>query len=487
MEEKYIIAIDQSTQGTKAILYDNKGDIIGRQDIAHKQIVNELGYVSHDGEEIYANTLTAVKLLLENTKADTGKICGVGISNQRETSLIWNRHTGKAVEYAVVWQCSRGQSIIEGITKKEGEYIKSTTGIYPSPYFPAAKLAWLNNHHHKDKKDLCYGTMDSFLVYRLTNRQSYATDYSNASRTQLFNINSLKWDEGICKLFGIDADALPKVFDSNANFGYTNFEGLLKQEVPIHSVMGDSHSALFAQGCFEVGSIKATYGTGSSVMMNIGKAPFATKNGVVCSIGWGVGGEATYVLEGNINYTGGVISWLKNNLGIITDASSTQEMAKMANKEDTTYFVPAFTGLSAPYFNNKAKAIICGMTPTTGKNEVVKSALESIGFQISDVIDAMREASSINLTTLKADGGATKNGYLMQFQSDICGIEVHASKIEELSATGVAYMAGLALGVYDKRVFSCVEYERFLPTASMDWVSKKKQGWRDAVCLVVSG
>ena len=323
MEQRYIISIDQSTQGTKALLFDKTGSLIKRTDKTHKQIINEKGWVSHDPSEIYQNTIEVVKRLIEEANINKENIAGVGISNQRETSLAWDKQTGEPVGQAIVWQCARAVEICERVEKKgQAENIRRKTGMNLSPYFPASKIAWILENvegarEKADKGEICHGTIDSWLLYKLTNGKAYKTDYSNASRTQLFNIFELKWDEEICGMFGIDVKNLPEICDSNSYFGETDFEGLLPHPVPIHGVLGDSHGSLFGQGCLKPGMIKSTYGTGSSIMMNIGEKPVLSTHGVVTSLAWSMNGKVNYVLEGNLNYTGAVITWLKDDLEII--------------------------------------------------------------------------------------------------------------------------------------------------------------------------
>ena len=309
---KYIISIDQSTQGTKALLFDETGSIMRRTDRPHRQIINEKGWVSHDPEEIYSNVLAVVKELLEGVEKEY--VVGLGISNQRETSLAWNKVTGKPYGNAVVWQCARAVDICARVEKAgAAELIRQKTGMNLSPYFPASKIAWLLENEEGAKEaaerhEICHGTIDSWLVYKLTGGKEYRTDYSNASRTQLFNIFDLKWDEEICGLFGIDPANMAEVTDSDACFGETDFEGLLPHKIQIHGVLGDSHGSLFGQGCLQPGMIKSTYGTGSSIMMNIGEKPILSTHGVVTSLAWKIGGKVNYVLEGNLNYTGAVIT-----------------------------------------------------------------------------------------------------------------------------------------------------------------------------------
>ncbi len=488
MTGKYIIGIDQSTQGTKAMLFDSKGAMIKRMDLPHKQIINEKGWVEHDPMEIYGNTVALLKNLIRETGLEEGAVAGLGISNQRETALVWDRETGEPVYNAIVWQCARGAEICKGIEQAGyAPLIQAHTGLQLSPYFSAAKIAWvLQNVPGAGEKAaqgrLCCGTVDSWLVYKLTGGTSFRTDYSNASRTQLFNIRELVWDEEICGLFGIPVGCLPQVCDSDSCFGMTDFDGALKTPIPIHSAMGDSHGALFGQGCLERGMIKSTYGTGSSVMMNIGETPVFTDKGVVTSIAWGMDGKVNYVLEGNINYTGAVISWIQNDLKLIGSAKETGELAKKANPEDKTYLVPAFTGLGAPYWDSEARGLIYGITRTTGQAELVKAALDCIAYQITDIVRLMSEESGILIRQIRVDGGPTRNDYLMQFQSDMLGIPVQVPDAEELSGIGAAYAAGIALGIYRKEeIFDRMKRSTYSPKMAAEERDRKYAGWKEAV------
>ncbi len=487
MSGRYIISIDQSTQGTKGLLFDKSGTLICREDISHRQLINELGWVSHDPEEIYKNVIGVIKAVLLRANVAPDEVACLGISNQRETSVLWDRVSGKALNNAVVWQCARAAEICEREEiKNNADYIFNTTGLKLSPYFPAAKIAWLleNTNGAKEKAEngeVCHATVDSFLVYRLTNGKTYATDYSNASRTQLFDIFSLKWDEKICSLFGIKPDNMPKVLDSNALYGYTDCEGIFSNPIPIYAVMGDSHAALFGQDCRENGKAKATYGTGSSIMMNIGDKAVLSKNGLVTSLAWGIDGKVNYVLEGNLNYTGAVITWLKDDVKLISDAGETEALALAANKNDGLYLVPAFSGLGAPYWNSHAKAAIVGMDRTSGRNEIVRAALDCIAYQITDIVNAMKEDSSVDLKELRVDGGPTKNNYLMHFQADIADCDVLVPNMAELSGIGAAYMAGLSCGIWGEEIFDKMKREKHSPKMSREEANAKYEGWKKAV------
>lgn len=489
---KYLIGIDQSTQGTKALLFDQEGNLIKRTDKAHRQIINEKGWVSHDPEEIYRNTLEAVRNLVQESGIPAGDVVGVGISNQRETSLAWDRSTGEPLGQAIVWQCARAVDICERVERAgQAEAVRSRTGINLSPYFPASKIAWIleNVEGAKEKADsgnICHGTIDTWLIYKLTGGKEYKTDYSNASRTQLFNIFELKWDQEICELFGINPDNMAEVCDSDSCFGETDFNGFLPHPVPIHGVLGDSHGALFGQGCLKPGMTKSTYGTGSSIMMNIGEKPILSTHGVVTSLAWKIGGKVNYVLEGNLNYTGAVITWLKDDLQIISSPGETGKLAKEAIQEDSLYLVPAFSGLGAPYWDSEARASVVGMSRTTRKAEFVRAALECIAYQITDVVQAMSEDAGVPVKELRVDGGPTRNDYLMQFQSNIADAGVLVPDSEELSAIGPAYAAGLQLGVWDESIFGKLNRVSYKPDMEVEKREQKYAGWKKAVASVIT-
>lgn len=479
---KYILSIDQSTSGTKALLLDEAGALLGREDLPHEQKINGLGWVSHDPMEIYRNTLEAARRVIGSAKIDPAGIAAIGISNQRETALIWDRATGEPVADAVVWQCGRAQPVCDRL-EAHAEAIRQKTGLRLSPYFPAAKWAWiLENMPGLAGRELCAGTIDSWLVYKLTG--NFKTDYSNASRTQLFNISTLCWDGELCGLFGIDPGMLPEVCMSDSRFGETDIEGVLPHKVPIYGVLGDSHGALFGQGCIKPGMGKATYGTGSSVMVNIGGRPIFSDKGIVTSLAWGMGGKVTYVLEGNINYTGSVIKWLVEDVGLLQSSKESGAIAAQADPEDGTYLVPAFTGLGAPYWKSDARAILCGMGRGTGRAEIVKAAEESIGYQIADIVNVMRD-EGVALSELRADGGPTRDKYLMQFQSDILNIPVAVPEREELSGIGAAYCAGIAAGVYPEDIYSRTERAVYSPQKDDSWREKRLSGWKNAVDLLL--
>lgn len=491
--KKYMLGIDQSTQGTKGIVFDASGKILARTDLAHDQIINDKGWVEHNPDQIMANVIQVVKNVVEKANIDKEEIMGLGISNQRETSVCWNKETGRPVYNAIVWQCGRGKDICAQIEKDgHAQMVQEKSGLPLSPFFSAAKIAWVLQNVQEarnaaEAKELAVGTMDSYLVYQLTKDHAFKTDYSNASRTQMFNVVTLDWDEELISLFGIEKDMLAEICDSDALYGYTDFDGYLEEAIPIHGVMGDSHGALYGQGCVHPGMIKATFGTGSSIMMNVGEKPIFSKHGVVTSLAWSLKGKPYYVLEGNINYTGAVITWLQKDLKLVASAAETQALAESANPADTSYFVPAFTGLGAPYWDNDAKAVFCGITRNTGKAEMVRAALDCISYQICDVVKAMEEDAGIAVNELRVDGGPTKNGYLMQFTSDIINVDVQVPDAEELSAMGPTFAAGIALGMYEEeKLFASLNRTKFSPAMEEAVRAEKYAGWKDSVAMILT-
>jgi glycerol kinase len=490
MMAKYVLSVDQSTQGTKALLFSERGELLCRTDRPHRQITDEHGWVEHDPEEIWANTLQVIKDLVDKAGVRKEELAVLGISNQRETTVCWDRHTGKPVYNAIVWQCARGAAICEELEKAGwGKKVRQKTGIPLSPYFPAAKLAWIFRNVEQAKNlarvgRIAVGTVDSWLVWKLTGGKRHQTDYSNASRTQLFNLKTLTWDPELLALFGVVPECMPEITDSDGDFGETDLEGWLPAPIPIRGVLGDSHGALLGQGCLHPGMVKATYGTGSSIMMNIGEEPAFSDLGVVTSLAWKLRGKVNYVLEGNINYTGAVITWLKDDLKLIASPGETEALARAAVEGDRTYLVPAFTGLGAPYWDSHARACLCGMTRTTGKNEVVRAALDCIAYQITDIVDAMRKSARLPIWELRVDGGPTRNSYLMQFQSDLLGIPVQVPDQEELSGIGAAYAAGLAAGIYDDSVFSRLNRTAYTPLMTEELRAEKTEGWHAAVRMI---
>lgn len=492
-----ILGIDQSTQGTKALLLDEHGQLIAKASRPHAQIINDLGYVEHDLAEIYRNVCAVVADVVAQDPSYAARICAVGLSVQRETVAAWDKTTGTPLYHAIVWQCGRGAPIVaRPEVKARSEYIRKVTGLELSEFFSAPKATWLLENVIEVKAaqqsgTLCLGTMESYLIYRLTQGHTWAAEPSNASRTMLMDLQRLDWDDALLALFGLKRSDLAPIVPSNRNFGVTDFAGVLPQLVPIHAALGDSQGALFGHGCLQRGQTKTTYGTGSSIMMNIGSQVIACAPGVVNSVGWQLEGQApTYVLEGNINYSAGIISYLKDDLGLITSPAETEALARAANPKDECYFVPALSGLGAPHFNSKARGTIVGMSRLTTKKELVRAALDSIAYQVSDVVALIRAnvaAAGLDMRELHVDGGATGNGYLMQLQADLCQLPLVVPQDAELSGMGVALMAGIAVGVYDPAVLTAGATKcRYEPSMDDATRTAKLKGWHQAVATAIA-
>jgi glycerol kinase len=487
---KYLLSIDQSTTATKAILFDQSGKLVARENREHKQFYPQPEWVEHDPIEIYSNTVTAIRQVLEKSKLDQADVIALSITNQRETVVIWDKQTGLPVYNAVVWQCRRGTEICSNLREKGyDDLIKSRTGLLIDPYFSASGAQWVVENVAGVSElilqnRLAIGTIDSWLIYKLTEGIVHATDYTNASRTLLFNIIDKKWDTEILTLFHIPENALPEAMPCDSVFGYTTVEGLFNVEIPITGVMGDSHAALFGQFCFKKGMAKATYGTGSSIMLNIGNQFKLSPQGVVTSIGYSLNNETVYVFEGNIHCTGATIKWLVDDLELIATSKESEQVATSVGDNNGVYFVPAFTGLGAPYWDNNANALICGMNRSAKKAHIVRAALESIAYQVKDLLDAMTIKSGITLTELRVDGGPTKNHFLMQFQSDMLNASINRAEIEEASALGAALMAGLKLQLWKSTdELDVIRQNSSSITPSMDENERIHlyQGWKMAV------
>ena len=488
--KNYILSIDQSTSATKVVLFNKKGKVTDRVTIAHQQYYPAPGFVEHDPVEIFNNTCEGINKILSANNISENELAGIAITNQRETSMIWDKNTGEPVANAAVWQCQRGADYCNELKGKGySAMVSEKTGLLIDPYFSASKLCWLMNNTPglKEKAangDLLLGTMDSWLLWKLSGGKVHATDYSNACRTLLFNINTLEWDAELIDLFDLDKSMFPEVKFSNEIFGYSDPLVILKSPLPISGLLGDSHAALFGQNCFLPGMGKATYGTGSSIMMNIGEKPAPSPEGLVTSIGYGVNKKIFYVYEGNIHCTGDTINWLKNDLQLIDDASETEALARSVDDNNGVYLVPAFVGLGAPYWDNAARACLSGMARNTKKAHVVRAALESIAYQVKDLISLMEEKGAIQLQELRVDGGPTKNAFLMQFQSDMLGRTVVRAEIEEVSALGATFMAGLATGFWkDLDEIASLRESALVYNPELDDENTKElyRGWKKAV------
>lgn len=452
--QKYIISIDQSTSATKAVLFNEQCFLVNRVNVEHKQYYPKVGWVEHDAEEIYRNTVEAIRRIVALSKDEDEVSYSLSITNQRETVVVWNRMTGKPVCHAVVWQCQRGADICKELKDKGySDLIQEKSGLLIDPYFSASGVKWILDNvegarEQADKGELLMGTIDSWLIWKLTGGKVHATDYTNASRTLLFNIHTLDWDEELLKLFTVPHSMMPRPLPCDSIFGETTVEGIFPEGIQIAGVLGDSHGALAGQMCFEPGMGKATYGTGSSVMVNIGEEVVKAPQGLVTSVGFAACGKVFYAFEGNIHCTGATIKWLVEKLRLIESPAAIEQLALSVPDNGGVYLVPAFAGLGAPWWNPRAKAILCGMTLGTETGHVCRATLEAIAYQIKDLIDLMTGHANVLLKELRVDGGPTKNKLLMQFQADMLDACINRSDVEEASAMGAMLMNGLARGVW---------------------------------------
>lgn len=495
--QKYIIAIDQSTSATKAVLFSEQCFVVNRVNVAHKQYYPQQGWVEHDAEEIYNNTVSAIRQVVDKVKSelptDEEVQFSIAITNQRETVVVWNHLTGRPVCHAVVWQCQRGADICRQLREQgHTEMIKEKTGLIIDPYFSASGVKWILDNvegarTQADNGELLLGTIDAWLIWKLTEGKVHATDYTNASRTLLYNIHTLDWDDDLLRLFTIPRAMMPKAMPCDAVYGETTVDGVFSSPVQIAGVLGDSHGALAGQMCFEPGMGKATYGTGSSVMVNIGEDAVAAPDGLVTSVGFAAKGKVFYAFEGNIHCTGATIKWLVEKLRLIESPAVIEQLALSVSDNGGVYLVPAFAGLGAPWWNSQAKAMICGMTLGTETGHICRATLEAIAYQVKDLIDLMTTQAGIDLKELRVDGGPTKNKQLMQFQADMLNAFINRSDIEEASAMGAMLMNGLARGLWsglDEVARLRTTDNRIAPTMSDEQRNSLYAGWVDAVKMV---
>jgi len=487
---KYLLSIDQSTSATKAILFNSKAQLIARANVDHNQYYPQSGWVEHDPVEIFKNTIMVIRNVISESKTDAENVLGIAITNQRETVVVWDRNSGIPVYNAIVWQCNRGAAKCDELKQKGYENLfREKTGLIIDPYFSATGIAWILDNvsgarEKAEKGDLLFGTIDSWLIWNLTQGKIHATDHSNACRTMLYNINTRNWDAEILQILNIPENMAPVIKFADEIYGLTVAGGAFSKPIPIAGVLGDSHGALFGQNCFSPGMGKATYGTGSSIMMNIGSQPHKSPEGLVTSIGYALRNEVSYVFEGNIHCTGATIKWLQDDLKLIDNPGETEILAESVPDTGGVYFVPAFTGLGAPYWDNTARALICGMTRGTSRAHVVRAALEAIAYQVKDLIDLMTGGAGIKLKELRVDGGPVKNKFLMQFQADMLNATINRSDIEEASALGVMLACGLALGIYkDPEEITQLRSNNDFITGNMpsDKVTALYDGWNKAV------
>ena len=487
--KKYIMALDQGTTSSRCILFEKDGNIASMVQREFPQIFPKDGWVEHDPMTIWSTQISVATEALLKIGATWNEIYGIGITNQRETVIVWDRKTGMPIYNAIVWQCRRTADYCEQLIKDGYEDgIKKKTGLVLDPYFSASKIKWILDNVEGARKmaengELCLGTVDSWLIWNLTGGNIHATDYSNASRTMLFNINSLSWDADLCDLFSIPMNMLPEVKPSSSLFGYTD-KSILGAEIAIGGVAGDQQAALFGQCCFDVGELKNTYGTGAFLLMNTGDKPHITSSGLLTTIAWGIGDKVTYATEGSVFTCGAAIQWLRDGLRLIESAQDSEYYANKVKDSGGIIVVPAFQGLGAPWWDAYARGMIIGITRGTNKYHIIRATLESMAYQTADVVDLMERATGVALKKLKVDGGASANNLLMQFQSDILGIDIERPLCVETTALGAAYLAGLALGVYkstdDIKKNRAVE-KSFSPMTDPKWREEKMHVWRRAV------
>lgn len=451
--KKYVMALDQGTTSSRCILFDHAGHPVSMAQKEFAQSYPRPGWVEHDPMEIWSSQIGVAQEAMHKIKATPDSISAIGITNQRETTVVWDRITGLPVYPAIVWQCRRTSGFCDELAARgASELVKALTGLPLDAYFSASKIRWILDHvsggrEKAEKGDWLFGTVDSWLLWNLTGGKVHATDYSNASRTMLFNIHTLEWDPRLLELFGIPGAMLPRVFPSSYSFGQTDL-ALFGAPIPIGGIAGDQQAALFGQTCFHKGEAKSTYGTGCFLLMNTGHSPVASRNGLLTTIAWGLGDAVTYALEGSIFIGGAAIQWLRDEMGLIRDSAQSERCALEVPDTNGVYFVPAFVGLGAPYWDPYARGTIVGLTRGANRNHLIRAALESIAYQTSDVLSAMEQDSGARLRTLRVDGGASANDFLMQFQADIIQGEVQRPECVQITALGAAYLAGLSSGFW---------------------------------------
>ena len=486
---KYIMALDQGTTSCRCIIFEHDGTIKSLAQKEFTQYYPQPGWVEHDAQEIWDTTLEVARIAMLKQKISARDIAGIGITNQRETTIVWDKNTGKPVYNAIVWQCRRTSEMVDALIEGGcGDMIRAKTGLVPDAYFSATKLKWILDNvpgvrERAEAGELYFGTVDSWLIWKLAGGMAHVTDYTNASRTMLFDIHRLCWDDELLELLDIPKCMLPEVRPSSQVYGWSQYE-LLGGEIPVCGAAGDQQSALFGQCCFEPGDVKNTYGTGCFLLMNTGSEPVMSRNGLLTTIAATLPGQVQYALEGSVFTAGAAIQWLRDELGVISSAAESQEYAESVPDTAGVYVVPAFTGLGAPYWNQYARGMITGLTRGFSRAHLVRATLESIAYQTYDICQAMENDALVPLTRLKVDGGASANSFLMQFQSDLLGADVVRPECIETTALGAAYLAGLAVGFWSSLddVRASWETEKvFIPEMSEERRSKLLTGWRHAV------
>ena len=490
MDRKYIMALDQGTTSSRAILFDKEGNVVATSQKEFTQFYPKIGWVEHNPMEIWGSQSGVMREVLETNSIRPEEVCAIGITNQRETTIVWEKSTGKPVYNAIVWQCRRTSEICDELKEKGSEkLIKDKTGLILDAYFSATKIKWILDNvegarEKAENGELLFGTVDTWLIWNLTRGKVHVTDYTNAARTMLYNIKELKWDDEILEILDIPKSMLPDVKPSSYIYGHTD-EGMLSgAQIPIAGCAGDQQAALFGQTCFEEGSAKNTYGTGCFMLMNTGENIVESKHGLLTTIAWGVDGKVEYALEGSIFIGGASIQWLRDELRVLYDAKQSEFYANSVKDTNGVYVVPAFTGLGAPYWDMYARGAIMGLTRGANRAHLVRATLESIAYQVKDVLNAMQEDSGLKLKDLRVDGGASSNNFLMQFQSDILDVNIDRPKVVETTALGAAYLAGLAVEFYnnkDEIKKSWIIDREFIPNMSDDKRNLLYKGWKKAV------
>jgi glycerol kinase len=484
---KYVLALDQGTTSSRAILFDRDQNIVGVEQREFTQIYPHEGWVEHDPMEIYSSQYAVMMELLAKNDISPGQIAAIGITNQRETTVVWDRKTGRPVYNAIVWQCRRTSDIVDDLVKNQnlGDYIRKTTGLVPDAYFSGSKIKWILDHVEgarslARKGELAFGTVDTWLMWKLSG--VHATDYTNASRTMIFDIKKLDWDDRLLEAMDIPREMLPAVYPSSRIYGTTNIQGT---EIPIAGVAGDQQAALFGQCCFDKGEAKNTYGTGCFLLMNTGSEPCESKNGLLTTIAAGLENSAVqYALEGSVFVGGAVIQWLRDEMRFLTESADSEYYAGKVSDTGGVYVVPAFTGLGAPYWDMYARGCIMGITRGTKRNHIIRAAQEAIAYQVMDLLEAMEKDLGGKMSTFKVDGGASRDKFLMQFQADICGAEIVRPVVRETTALGAAYLAGLAAGFWKSQDEVRTKWRRdavFSPSMEETRRADLVSGWHKAV------
>ncbi len=493
--KQYVMSLDQGTTSSRAILFDKSGKIVGVAQREFKQIYPKPGWVEHNANEIWLSILGVIAEVLQNNDVSPKEVAGIGITNQRETTVVWDKNTGRPIYNALVWQSRQTSEICDELREKGYQTLfKDKTGLLIDPYFSGTKVKWILDHVEGAKTkakngELLFGTIDTWIIWKLSGGKVHVTDYSNASRTLMYNIHELKWDEEILDILDVPASMLPKVKGSSEIYGYTIDYHFFGQEVPIAGAAGDQQSALFGQACFEKGMAKNTYGTGSFLLMNTGSEAIRSDSGLLTTIAWGIDGNVEYALEGSVFVTGAAVQWLRDSLKIIDHAKDTEALAKSLKTNDGVYLVPAFVGLGSPYWSQEARGAMFGLTRGSSKEQFARAALESIAYQSTDLLLTMNKDSGIELKELRVDGGAVANDFLMQFQSDILNVPVLRPTIQETTALGAAYLAGLAVGFWKDKNEIAAQWaidKQFEPKMDKSLRETLYAGWKNAVEATLS-